>query len=414
MGQSKTTVKEKEKEFDEITKLSNQKQDKLIASTEQEWIKYRKELKKKFTKRKQDIINEQKNDLSTKKRSKATYDKKYIKKLKSTHKIGILVAEKLYITELSHMKKVSDAKLRLQQQSISCELVEGTNKEIFNLQLALLQERNSNEMEAFNRFSDKKIDLLKMYQIEKLCIMQQRQEFELKQLDKRFKEEVNSQNLLIETTKNRKGRSKGTRNRLAQIQNEAQQIATVAQAELDNIHLSQKNLLQLKFNGEKEKLKYDNEEELFELKKEIAKTRIEMVKKFHKYEFELLEERKERDMKSLKDGLLNISRNNRSSQQEIFNHLGQQKKELEMIVSKETNVIPEYISEYQKQIEEFLGELNNTLSEEFKIHNNLLDKRQKNAEIALEELYEIRLTNLSTKCEIELEDFENVADVKEG
>ena len=401
-------VKDNDLAYEELTKSTYQKQDKLVQSTESGLQSQRKEIKDSCTKEKNEVLAAQKEEISSKKRKKATFDKKYMKQLKLTHKNILTIYDKIQNVTLLYAKKYSDLELQQQQQAISCSLVEQTNKEIFLNNLKLLQEKHNFELNNYSSFMNQKIDVMQVCHDEQIQILKQIHEFEKNLFEKRFKEESELQQLLVQI---KQGLLKKSGKKKPEIEPEIAKLSKETSVELDEVKNEQFSILEARLDRELCDLYFQFQCEIHQVKLEMAKEKVEMLKKFHKAENDLLLDRKAKDIQSLKSGHADMSQCYASSQKELFDFLGEQRADIEPILK---DILEEHKESSREKITSYFQNTNRTLATQFKAKNAVLQKRQDNAEVALAETYDIRLKNLAEKCAQELKEAEETVSATEA
>lgn len=416
LNEKKLTKKSKQHdiELDELTKNSDKKHDQYIQKSDEKYQEIKRNLRVEYEEKRNQTLNNHKEEFESKKRNPCTFDKKYLKSLKSSQKLENFIAERLCTIELDHLKQFSDAKLKLQQSDLTIDTIQATNDKLFNFQVEILQTRNVSEMNFYNDMIDTNLKLLENLHNEEINSAQIIHEFTLKQLEQVFNEEINEQNMLLDVTwkfkeKELQASEDFNSDALNQLEIESRKLRQKAHKELGEAQETKKNFLEIQFMQELSDLKFKHTEEIFETKLEAAKTRLQMITQYHDKETKLFAEREERHTRSVSESYNVLFRETLDAQDEIIQFLKSQKDILLENISKESKkCMEDYLCTIINNVNHYFTKTISKLKTEFATSNKVLQKRICNAEDAVNRVYRVHTKNLKAKHSLELAEFQHL------
>lgn len=405
-------AKQNDTNLDENTREVGRQQDKLVQQSEAKYVEVRKEEKVKYQKKRAELMEEQKSDASTKKRSKFTYDKRYIKQLKYSQKVELAVTEKLHLFRLEHLKLMSDADLSYQQHCISCNLVEETNQQMCKHQMKQRTKHNHNVMKTFDALLDHTLESLGVFHAEQVTCLEQVQAFQKKQYLRRFEAEAQHQNTIIDS--NRATRKKTLKNKgklnattMAELEGETAKFAEEALSDLSDVQKSQMRLLHQRFEKERTDLEIAQAAEIFGKKLEAARKRIAMVQSDHEGLRALLAEREQKGLRTLLDGNEAGLRFLDKSQADIADHLELQFAGVQELLEKESKkMLPDYQNDYFRNAKQYFEEHRSEMEEKNQLKLEEVKERHGAAENALKDLYAAMLESWEREWACELKSYQ--------
>ena len=395
----------------EDPKVTEQKYKKISNLFDQKLQEAKKNEKSLFATKKTLVQAELKRDMETKLRNKYTYDKKYVKKLKYSHKFELSIYDKLHLVELEYQKLYSDLNVILEQQIITNEISIKKIQEANKIDINNMKECNKSILNNYNKVIDLILQALEGFHSEETAIIKDLHLYQLNQFEKRFKGESEHQGSLLATSRTLRRKAEKDKESRAEIDKETEEMAKTVFEELEALQQSQKLMLEQRFADELNKLKTRQNKEIFDKKFQAANHRVSLFCKFHESEKELNQRGKEKEKKLLTQIQDAFVATAKRGQEENCKFLENKRTEILECISKETyNFVEGYLERLENIVNDHFQQKIAEITEEYQLNNQVLAAKHEKTHNDLEECYVANCFVFETRCKKELEEYQRARD----